>query len=320
MESLVIKIEKAAQRIAPYVLHTPLLKSDYLSQISGAEVFLKLESEQITGSFKLRGATNKVLSLSPQAFEKEVITASTGNHGLGFATAVKLRKNTKARVFVPKKASPDKINLIRSLGVAIEEHGSSSSEAEVYARSVAEANGLTWVSPYNDFDIIAGQGTIGVEILHDLPDPEAILVTVGGGGLISGIGTLIKNHSPSTQIIGCLPENSPEVYVGIKENRFVPSFNLDTISDGSAGGYEEDAITLDIIRKVVDNYVLVTEDEIKSAMRLIFDHHHKVIEGAAGVAVASFIKEKDKYKGKKVVIVICGANISREKYREILVG
>ena len=177
---------------------------------------------------------------------------------------------------------------------------------------------MIWVSPYNDLQIIAGQGTIAAEVLQDLKDIDAMFVTVGGGGLISGIGTYLKSMSPKTKIVGCLPENSAEMYESIKSGTFVDSHNLDTISDGSGGAFEQGSITYDICKEVVDEFILVSEDEIKQSIKLMIDAHHKIIEGAAGVALASFLKKKDNYAGKNVVILLCGANIATEKLKEIL--
>ena len=316
-DKLVREIEKAEKRIRPYVLKTPLIESPYISQLSKAHIYLKLESEQYTGSFKIRGATNKILSLTKHEKTKGIITASTGNHGQALAKALKSTQ-TKGIVYVPENADQSKIDAIRRYGAEVEYYGKNSLETEMYAKNKAKEKSAIWVSPYNDFQIVAGQGTIGIELLEQLGNIDAVFVTIGGGGLISGIGTHLKTKSPKTKILGCLPENSAEMYECIKTGNFVESNNKETISDGSAGGFEQGSITYEICKQVVDDFVLVTEEEIKNAIKLMIDIHHKIIEGAAGVALASFLKVRQNYEGKNVVIVICGGNISIDKLKEIL--
>jgi len=316
-DKLVREIEKAEKRIRPYVLKTPLMESPYISQLSKAHIYLKLESEQYTGSFKIRGATNKILSLTNDEKTKGVITASTGNHGQALAKALKSTQ-TKGIVYVPENADQSKIDAIRRYGAEVEYYGKNSLETEMYAKNKAKEKSAIWVSPYNDFQIVAGQGTISIELLEQLENIDAVFVTIGGGGLISGIGTHLKTKSPKTKIIGCLPENSAEMYECIKTRNFVESNNKETISDGSAGGFEQGSITYEICKQVVDDFVLVTEEEIKNAIKLMIDIHHKIIEGAAGVALASFLKVRQNYEDKNVVIVICGGNISTDKLKEIL--
>jgi len=320
IENIVNEVLMAEKNIRAHVNTTEVLKSDYLSSLTGGEVYLKLENQQKTGSFKLRGAVNKVLSLSDEECEIGIITASTGNHGLAFATASGLRDHVKAQLFVPKTASQMKLNKIKALGnLEINEYGNDSSATEEYAKKFAEDNYMTWVSPYNDLKIIGGQGTVGVEIAEQLDsDLDAVLITIGGGGLISGTASYLKSVLPDVLIMGCVPANSPEVYWAIRDKKYVESMSLDTISDGSAGGYEKGAITLDIIEAVTDRYQEVSEDEIKEAMKLIYKHDQQIIEGAAGVSVASFIKNKELFKGKKVCIVICGGNINLELFESIV--
>jgi threonine dehydratase len=311
------EIVKAELRIRPYILNTPLFLSHYLSIETQSKVYLKLESEQYTGSFKFRGATNKVMSLTEEEKQLGVISASTGNHGQALALALQAT-GAKGIIFVPENADTSKVDAIKRFGAIVEVYGRNSLQTEMFAKQRAKERGMLWVSPYNDLQIVAGQGTIGVELAEQLKTIDAIFVTIGGGGLMSGIGTYIKIVSPQTRLIGCLPENAAEMYESIKTGKVVASENKETISDGSAGGVEEESITYEICKEVVDGFVLVSEDEIKQAIKLLVDIHHKIIEGAAGVAVASFLKHKDKYKGKNVVIIICGANIATEKLRAIL--
>lgn len=307
-------IAKAHARIRLHILNTELLRSDHLSTLNGGNVYLKLESEQHTGSFKARGALNKVLQLTDDV---PLVTASTGNHAQGFARALTIAGRT-GTIYMPVNADKGKIAKLEHYDITIEFHGTNSLEAELHGKSEAEKHGALWISPYNDEDIIAGQGTVGKEI-QEAHEMDVVMACIGGGGLMSGVSTWFKAISPETKMIGCLPQNSPEMYLSVKEGRvvFLPEY-IDTLSDGSAGGLEQDAITFDICRELVDDYVLVTEEEIASAIKLIYDEHGKVIEGAAGVAVGAFIKRAADLQGKDVAIIICGGNINEETLNDIL--
>ncbi len=312
------EIIAAEKRIKANILKTPLYPSNYLSQLSEGQVFLKLENEQYTGSFKARGALNKILSATPEEVATGFITASTGNHAQGFARALSIAGAT-GTIFLPENASPAKVEALKSYPVDLEFYGHNSLETELHAKAIAEKRGLIWVSPYNDPLIVAGQGTMGLEINTQAPDSiDYVLGCIGGGGMMAGVSTAIKNISPQTTVVGCLPEKSPEMYLSVKAGKVVFIDFEETLSDGSAGGLEDGSITFPICQKYVDEYTLVTEEAIADSIRLIAQKHHKIIEGAAAVAVASFLKELEKYKGKTVVIIICGANISMKKLKEIL--
>lgn len=312
------EIVAAAKRIKTNILKTPLFPSNYLSQLSNGQVFLKLENEQYTGSFKARGALNKILSATPEEIATGFITASTGNHAQGFARALSIAGAT-GTIFLPENASPAKVEALKSYPVELAFYGHNSLETELHAKAVAAKRGLIWVSPYNDPLIVAGQGTMGLEINTQAPDSiDYVLGCIGGGGMMAGVSTAMKNISPQTTVVGCLPEKSPEMYLSVKAGKVVFIDFEETLSDGSAGGLEDGSITFPICQKYVDEYTLVSEKEIADSIRLIAEKHHKIIEGAAAVAVASFLKDIDKYRGKTVVIIICGANISMKKLKEIL--
>jgi len=304
-------IIEAEKRIRPHILQTPLFPSYYLSGLSGGKVYLKLESEQYTGSFKARGALNKILATPITDRTKGFITASTGNHAQGFARALEIA-GASGTIYLPETASPAKIEALRSYDVELKFHGTDPLTTELYAKQIAEDTNKIWVSPYNDPLIIAGQGKS--------PEPiDYVLGCIGGGGMMSGVATALKTRTPNTKIVGCLPQNSPEMYLSMQQGTVVVIEEpLDTLSDGSAGGLEIDAITFAICRALVDEYCLTTETEIANSIKLIAEKHHKIIEGAAGVAVASFLKELETYKGKTVVIIICGANIAMKKLLECL--
>lgn len=311
------EIIQAYQRIETDILHTPLLHSRWLSDICKGEVWLKMESEQYTGSFKARGSLNKLKWLKEQQIDKLPVTASTGNHGLGFARALNLL-DMEGKIFLPENAASSKVEAIRAYGAEIVFHGKDPYTTEIHARQTAEENNWIYVSPYNDPQVIAGQGTIGVEILEKIPEPEYILATVGGGGLISGIGSYVNVKSPKTRIIGCQPENSPEMSVSVRAGEYREVESKPTLSDGSAGGFERDSITFDLCKQLVDDFILVSEEEIKAGIRSMIARHHKLVEGSAAVAVASLLKQPERFADSTTVIVICGANIDIEKLKELL--
>lgn len=309
-------VEEAHGRIKEHILKTPLIKSFALSDLINGSVYLKLENEQYTGSFKARGSLNKLMAIGDT--DQEVITASTGNHGLGFARAVGLT-GLKGTVFLPHSAAKTKVKKIGRHPVKIARHGDDPLTTELHAKNYAQENDAIWVSPYNDYQVIAGQGTIGKEILDQLDHVDDILVTMGGGGLISGIGAYIKTHSPDTSIIGCEPRHSPEMTLSLRAGMIVDDPDAkDTLSDGSAGGIEPGAITFPICQKVVDHCVLVEEEEIATGIKMMITEHGKIIEGSAAVTIASLLKEKKRYEHRTVVLVICGGNIDINILKQLL--
>jgi threonine dehydratase len=302
-------ITAAYERIRPWVRETPLETSVELGAGENVSVFLKLEHLQRTGSFKFRGASNKIALLTPEQAEAGVIAASNGNHGLGVAAAAEMR-GIPAEVYVSSQVSPAKAQRIERHGARIRSMGDDPLAAEVAARKAAEQAGKVFISPYNDADVIAGQGTIAIELVRQLPQIDAVFVAVGGGGLIGGIGAFLKAVSPETEIVGCWPENSPVLYECLRAGSIVDVAEQPTLSESTSGGLEPGSVTLEVCRSAIDRSVMVSEDEILSAMRLILETEHWVVEGAAGVAVAAFRKEVGRYTGKNVVIVLCGRNLS----------
>jgi threonine dehydratase len=314
-------IHEAAKRVYSVVRETPLVplpangRAPGGAQLPGAAqqpvsamAYAKLEQLQTTGSFKLRGATNKLLSLSPQEAAAGVITSSTGNHGLGVAAAAKVL-GIDAEVFLSSQVSQAKQDKIIKQGARVRLVGDDPLAAEAAAREAAIKTGRSYVSPYNDPHVVAGQGTVAVELLRQLPDLDAIFIATGGGGLISGIGTLLHHLAPRAEVIGCWPENSAVLYECLKAGRIIEAPELPTLSESTAGGVEEGSITFDLCREVMHHGVLVTEDEILSAMR--WGHAQGwAMEGAGGVALAAYFKEAQRYAGRKVVVLICGGNPS----------
>jgi threonine dehydratase len=261
---------------------------------------------------------NAILSLAPDALARGVVTASTGNHGRAVATAL-TAVGARGTVYLPQGAPEVKIEALRRLpAVDLALHGDEGGEAERFARSVADREGRAYISPYNDSNVVAGQGTLGLELIAQCPPLDAVFVAVGGGGLISGVATAIKALSPNTRIVGCWPENSVAMYESMRAGHIVTPPERPTLSDATAGSVESGAITLDLCRALIDDCVLVSEAEIAAAIRSLVAEHRMIVEGAAGVAVAAYQKMAARYAGQTVAIVLCGGNIGYTTLKTIL--
>ena len=317
MLDIAMHAQEAEHIIRPYVRETPLDHSLSLSQMTGCEVYLKCENLQHTGSFKVRGAFNKLLSLTHTERMQGVVTASTGNHGAAVAYALNQAK-INGIVFVPEQTPQNKIDNIQKYKIPLNVFGNDCLHTEMHALYYSIENNMTYISPYNDEEIIVGQATIGIELLRQLNKIDVVLVPIGGGGLISGIAGVMKALSPSTKVIGCLPENSPVMSESIKAGHIVQIETLPTLSDATAGGIEAEAMTFEICQRYVDEYILVSEDEIRSAILTMLKVQHQLIEGAAGVSLGALLKNAEQFRGKNVVVILCGANISLETLRSIL--
>jgi threonine dehydratase len=261
IDQTVAEIQKAERRIAPFIRRTYLEPSAYYSRLTGANVFFKCENLQHTGSFKARGALNKLLSLDDSDRARGVVSASTGNHGAAVAFAA-TKVETEALIFVPEKAAPSKVASIERLGGQVRVHGADSVEAERHARAFATEKGLAFVSPYNDPLVVGGQGTIGLEVAEQLPDVDAVFASVGGGGLIAGIAAAVKWARPAARIVGCWPHNSQVMLQSIKAGQILDLPSEPTLSDGTAGGVEADSITFPLCRDLLDELETVSEAEI----------------------------------------------------------
>ncbi|MEZ2311647.1 threonine/serine dehydratase [Paraburkholderia sp. RCC_158] len=315
MEDLFDRILDAHVALRPQVAQTPLEHSPMLSAQTGCDVWLKCEHLQHTGSFKFRGASNKLRMLGAASRERGVATVSTGNHGQGVALAGKLA-SAPVTVYASTSASSVKLDAIRAQGARVVTIDASTLEVELEAARRAEAEGLPFISPYNDLDVIAGQGTIGAELWEQHADLAAVFASVGGGGLISGIGTAMRGFRAPARIVGCWPENAPTLQRCIEAGRVIQVEETETISDGTAGGVDPDAVTLPIARRVIDRSVLVTEMEIRDAMKRLALSDRWMVEGAAGVALASFLKIAPELQGQSVAIVLCGRNIKLDTFIE----
>ena len=302
----------AEGRIRAHIRETPLKHSRALSDSTRANVFLKLDNLQETGAFKLRGAAYKLHSLPREQAARGIVAASNGNHALAVAH-IGLKLGIPVEVFVSEHVDPVRKTKIESLQARVHTVDGDSLLAEQTARREAEQSGRTYVSPYNDRDVVTGQGTIAVEILRQLSQSgagklDAVFVAVGGGGLIGGIGLHLNSVSPETEVVGCWPENSPVLYECIRAGRIIDVLEKPTLSVSTAGGMEADSVTLEIAGEVIDRSVMVSEDEIMHAARRVYREDGQLLEGAAAVAVAAFLKSAGDYAGETVVIVICGGN------------
>lgn len=311
------EVIKAYNRSKSSIRKTPLEHSPYLSNLIDGNVYLKLDNIQKTGSFKFRGAVSKMTSISATEKEKGVVTASTGNHGAACSLAMSLL-GIDGKIVVPTIVHKNKVNNILNLGGKVEYHGDDCLIAEERAQEISKTTGATYISPYNDPAIICGQGTMGYEIDQDLKNIDSVFVSVGGGGLISGVGGYLKSVQKNVKMVAVSPKNSCVMYESIKAGKQLDLPSDPTLSDGTAGGVEMGSITFELCQRIIDEFILVTEDEIADGIRIGVEKHHQLIEGAAGAAIAGFMKQKDKLNGQTVVIVMCGGNISSEVLKSIL--
>ena len=307
----------ASKLIGNLVERTPLIYSQYFSRLCNGEVYLKLENRQITNSFKIRGALNKMLNLSPKQRKRGVVTASAGNHAQAVAIAAeKLR--IPARIVVPRNTPKIKIERIKQYNVELQVVGEIYDEAEQTAIELAEKEGLIYISPYNDRFVIAGQGTIGLEILEDLGFLNTIVVPVGGGGLISGIALAVKSLKPEIEIVGAQSIASPVMYESMKAGKIISMEVEESIADGLHGGIESQSITFDIVQEYVDEILLVEEKTIKKAIYLLAEKENQIVEGAGATPIALLLEQGEKFKGKRVVAILSGGNIEEEQLSTIL--
>ena len=298
----------ARRRIYSKVIRTPLIESRPLSKLTGSEIYLKLENLQTTGSFKLRGATNKIMSLEPEALEKGVITVSSGNHGLAVSCAAR-ELGIPATISVSTATVENKVAAIKNMGAEVLMDGGTYDEAADVANQKMNDLNLTMIHPFDDPDIIAGQGTIGLEIIEDLPEIDTILVPLSGGGLMSGVALALKTIKPSIYVVGVSMDHGPAMVESIKAGRIVEVDEQPSLADALVGGLgRENHYTLNMVTKYMDEAVLVSEDEIAAGMVFALEEHHQVFEGGGAVGIAALLAMKVKHLGKHVVIVASGGN------------
>ncbi|MBA1156451.1 pyridoxal-phosphate dependent enzyme [Microvirga mediterraneensis] len=307
---------QARRRIRPHIYETPLLPSRRIGHEMGSSVLFKAENFQLTGSFKIRGAASKMTALG---LGRAVITASSGNHGIASAQAAS-SIGQALTVVLPESVAQAKLDRIRSFNVDVILHGAESGLAELHAQQEAASRGLVYVSPYNDPEIVAGQGTIGLELLEQAESIDNVFVAMGGGGLIGGIGSVLKSFSPRTRIFGVAARNSAALAAAMAARRVVETDHLDTLADGVAGGMDEDSMTLPLALFVIDEVITCTEDEIAAALKDLAFKENQIVEGAAALALAGFLKVAASCKGQTNVVVLCGANYDRDKIFSLLNG
>ena len=303
-------VEQAAVDLRRHIRPSPLQLSRGFSEQAAAEVYLKLESVQPVRSFKLRGALNKVTHIPDEQRAAGVITASAGNHGMGVAYAA-AAFGVPATVFVPENANALKVEAIKRLGARVVAVGRTYHDAYVGGAAEQKQTGATFVHAYDDPEVIAGQGTIGLEMLEDLPDVDTILVPIGGGGLISGIGMYVKSKRRQARVIGVEPAGANAMRRSLDAGRIVSLERVDTIADGLAASAPS-ALTLELAQRFVDDVLIVQEEEMLRAIRTLFEWEHLVAEPAGAAGIAALLYHHRPAPGERVAVVISGANISNE--------
>ncbi len=313
---IVREVESAAARLRDRLVPTPLLRSEWLSARVGREVLLKLESVQPTGSFKVRGAWNRMLALDERDRERGVVAASSGNHGLAIGFVARAL-GVRAMVCVPETTPGAKRDAIRATGADVVVVGSDCVLTEQHARVEAVRSGAVYVSPYNDPLVAAGQGTVAVELLAQCPGLAAVVVAVGGGGLVGGMGAWLNVHAPQVRVVGVSPEASPAMDECVRTGRILDVDCRPTWSDSTAGGVEADSITFPLCRDFVHEWLRVGEDDIGRTIVELLQHQHLLVEGAAALAVAGLLKAPELPEGP-VAVVVCGANLPFDLLRRAL--
>lgn len=307
----------ARRRIAAVAQKTPLISSPSLSERSGRSVYLKYEGLQPTGSFKIRGAASKLLNLSEDEKARGVIAFSTGNHGRAVA-AVARQAGIRAVICLSRRVPGYRVDAMEQLGAEVAVYGNSQDEAYQYALELQERQGLTMIKPFDDLDVIAGQGTIGLELLEDLPSIDTVIVPVSGGGLISGVAFALKSADPSIRVVGVSMECAPAMYHCLRAGHPVEIEEKDSLADALLGGIGLDnEFTFRMTRQYVDELILVTEEEIAEGMFHALDRHHLVVEGSGAVGISALLPSKVSNLGNNVVVVVSGSNVSTSLLTEI---
>ncbi len=311
-------IERARRNLKSYIFPTPLLRCAWLEERVGAPVYCKLENLQRTGSFKIRGAMNRLMQLDSATRAKGVVTASAGNHGLGVTQAAKLL-GCAATVFVPVDASPLKVSKLRQLGVILRQEGRDYDEAEALAQAYAGDKSLSFIHGFAQPEVIAGQGTIGLELLEEIPNsggPLCVVIPVGGGGLMAGIAIAIKTKSPLSKIIGVQSEASPAMARALAAGKVVETPIEETIADGLAGRLVAENM-LKLTQQFCDEMLLVKENSIRLAMREFYFRQGWRVEGSAAVGAAAILEDKVQAQGMPVALIISGGNVAEEQFYQV---
>ena len=312
-------IHAARHELEKYARITPLIQSNYLSRKAKGEVYLKLENMQLTGSFKFRGAYNRIVHLSDAEKKRGVIACSAGNHAQGVALSCKLL-GIEATIVMPTTAPQAKIEATEGYGATVILHGSSFDEAHEYCHQLVDETGLVYIPPYNDRYVMAGQGTIGLEILNQLWDVDNVIVPVGGGGMISGIAVALKTFNPNIKVIGVQAENIHGMTSSFHGHALTTHKEGVTLADGCAVA-TPGTMTYEVVSELVDDMVLVNEEEIQQAIKVLIQRTKIVCEGAGALSTAALLSGKIKpelLEGKKTVNIVSGGNIDLTKLEEII--
>jgi len=306
-------IKKAQKILDGNARKTPLVKSFYLTSKTGGEIYLKLENMQLTGSFKFRGAFNKISQLTNEEKERGVIACSAGNHAQGVALSSHLL-GIKSKIVMPTSAPQAKVDATRGYGSEVILYGDTFDDAKAKCEEIIKETGETYLHPYDDVEVMAGQGTIGLDILDDMWDVDTVIVPIGGGGIISGIAVALKSFNPSINIIGVQADNVHGMKASYDAGRILEHYEAPTIADGCAVKIPGN-LTFEIVKDLVDEIVTVSEEELEVAMKDLLQRGKAVVEGAGALATAALLAGKvDKYvQGKKVVAVISGGNVDLKR-------
>lgn len=307
MELKLQDIELAAQRLKPVLHHTELDMSSTFSEMTGGRIYLKCENRQKTGSFKIRGASNKIAALVERGEVKSVVASSAGNHAQGVAFAAK-NFGIPATIAMPATAPIAKVQATQGYGAKVVLSGDCYDDAYAKACEICEEEGATFLHPYNDLEVIAGQGTLGLEILSDLPTVDIVIVPAGGGGLLSGVAACIKQINPRIQVIGVQAEGADAIARSFREKKYISTDAVSTIADGIAVKAPGD-ITVELINRYVDDVVTVSDIEISEAILMLMERCKQIVEPSGATPVAAVLKGKVDVKGKKVVCLLSGGNI-----------
>lgn len=311
------QVWEAKKRISPLVSKTPLIVTSGLND-QHPTTYLKLENFHEIGAFKIRGAANKLLSLSTEEKERGVTTFSTGNHGLAVAYVAK-KLGVKAVICVSNRVPEAKISRLKRLGAEVKIVGESQDDAEQFCYTLEKEQGLTVIKPFDDPHVIAGQGTIGLELLEDVPEIETVIIPVSGGGLFAGIAFVLKHYHPEMKIIAVSMEHSAVMYESLKANKPVVLEEKDTLADSLLGGIGlNNRYTFSMVKEFVDDFVLVSEEEIAAGMKYIAEEHKLIVEGAAATGVAALLSQKVSLSGKKVATIVTGHNVDMSVVKAIL--
>ena len=313
-----LEIYQAKKRISPYVTRTHLVRAHALSDRCEAEIWCKLETMQPTGAFKLRGATNAILRLNEDQRKRGVVAVSTGNHGRGVAYAAR-EQGVRAVICLSSLVPENKVEAIKSLGADVRIVGNSQDEAEIEANRLTEEEGLIPISPFDHPDVIAGQGTIGLELLEDFPKLNCVVVPLSGGGLIGGIALALKAASPKINVVGVTMENGPAMVLSLEAGKPVEVEEEESLADSLGGGIGlENRYTLSLVQELVDETLLVSEDEIGQAIQYVFETQRMVLEGGAAVGPAALLAKKLEVQGQNVALIYSGNNIAEKTLRKVL--